>query len=99
MNSMDTLPPQYNGWKITETGLQVDWDLDENIQQIKHRVDYLLHGCKCKSSKCTTKQCKCAKNGQLCGPGCEYKGCLNNQHTPQGERPLYFVMGVSRSLG
>ena len=85
-NSMDLLPPQYNGWKMTETGLQVDWDSDENIQQIKQHVDFLLHGCKCKSSKCTAKQCKCVKNGQLCGPGCECKGCLNNQHT--GERQI-----------
>ena len=60
-NVMDPLPPQCNGWKQTETGLEVEWDSEDNIKQIKHRVDFLLHGCKCKSSKCQTKLCKCEK--------------------------------------
>lgn len=87
-NIMDPLPPHENGWKMTTMGLQIDWDSDENIQQIKQHVDFLLHGCKCKSSKCTIKLCKCVKNGQLCGPGCECKGCLINQHATQGGRPM-----------
>ena len=68
------IDPQCNGWKQTE---KVECDSEDNIKQIKHCVDFLLHGCKCKSSKCQIKLCKCVKNGQFCGPGCECKGCLN----------------------
>ena len=37
-------------------------------------------------------ECKCVKNGQLCGPGCECKGYLNKQHTPQGELSSQWTM-------
>ena len=50
------LPPQCNGWKQTETGLEIEWDSEDSIKQIKHCVDFLLHGCKYKSSSAMVPQ-------------------------------------------
>ena len=74
-NIMDPLPPQCNGWKQTEAGLEVEWDSEDNIKQVKHCIDFLLHA----NHLCQMKLCKCVKNNQFCGPGCESNGCINNQ--------------------
>lgn len=87
-NEMDILPPQDHGWKLTDKGLDIIWDSEDNVTQIKQRVNFLLRGCKCKASHCKTKLCKCVKSGQLCGPGCECEGCFNNQPTvSSGNQP------------
>ena len=52
------------------------WDVPENIQRVKERVEYVLSGCKCKTG-CGTRRCKCRKSGRSCGPGCHCHGCVN----------------------
>ena len=41
LNIMDPLPPQYNGWKLSESGLEVEWDSEDNIKQIKRVASWL----------------------------------------------------------
>ena len=50
----------------------IDWEAKEVQQQIQK----LAKGCCCKTG-CKTKLCQCKKNAQLCGAGCECRGCTN----------------------
>ena len=45
--------------------------LIKNIEQVWNRVEFLTHGCSCKTG-CMTRRCKCVKAVQQCGPGCSY---------------------------
>ena len=58
------------------------WDVPENIQKVKERVEYVLSGCKCKTG-CGTRRCKCRKSGRSCGPGCQCHGCVNVPNSPE----------------
>ena len=76
-NNMQLLPVISFGWKLNKEVLQIEWDSDENIQTIKEHVTFLLRGCKCTKSKCSTRVCSCRKAGRPCGPGCSCTGCTN----------------------
>lgn len=71
------------GFKVSnvegETVVGVEWDTVENMRKIKENVLYLTRGCSCAKSKCLTRQCKCRKNGNLCGPGCKCRNCENTE--------------------
>lgn len=69
------------GWKMENNKLAVDWESDKNKRAIRDRVSFLMKGCTCKQSKCSTNQCSCHKNNRLCGPGCSCIGCHNNAHS------------------
>ena len=72
-SNMQVLPVTGFGWKLDkEEALQVEW---MNIQNIKERVTFLLRGCKCTKSKCSTQVCSYRKAGRPCGPGCSCIGC------------------------
>ena len=60
-----------------EIQVDITWDTEENIEQIKNNIMYLTRGCSCKKNKCTTRQCKCKKANNSCGPGCRCKNCEN----------------------
>ena len=75
-NSYYTLPLNDNGWKVTEGCLEIDWDDDQNSEQVKENVRLLLRGCGCKKG-CNTKRCSCCKAGRKCGPGCRCSHCEN----------------------
>lgn len=68
------------GWQRVDGKLEVLWDTPENIASACQRVQYALHGCKCKTG-CTTRRCKCLKESRKCGPGCQCIGCLNTAFT------------------
>ena len=77
-NNMQLLPVTSFGWKLDrDEALQIEWDSDENIENIKECITFLLRGCKCTKSKCSTQVCSCRKAGRLCGPGCSCTGCTN----------------------
>ncbi|XP_030853471.1 uncharacterized protein LOC100890520 isoform X1 [Strongylocentrotus purpuratus] len=63
--------------------IQVDiiWDTEENIDKVKNNIMYLTRGCSCKKNKCITRQCKCRKANNVCGPGCRCKSCENIPNT------------------
>ena len=65
-------PPLENfGWKQPDQQtLNIDWDSDSNISQIKERVAFIRKGCSCKTG-CSTGRCKCKKNGSKCGPNAQ----------------------------
>lgn len=50
------------------------------MELANQRVQFVLHGCKCKSG-CTTRRCKCKKEGRTCGPGCQCISCKNTTST------------------
>ena len=77
-SDIQILPVTMFGWKLDKEGaLEIEWDSDENIKNIKERVTFLLRGCKCTKSKCSTRVCSCRKAGRPCGPGCSCTGCTN----------------------
>ena len=53
------------------------WDTPEKIQHAAQQVEFILHGCKCRSG-CSTRRCKFNKGGRLCGPGCQCLHCTNS---------------------
>ena len=72
-----TYPPlDGNGWKVVANQLQVDWDSEDNIAQIRTRVSLIKRGCGCKTG-CMSARCKCRKAGSHCGPGCKCSTCSN----------------------
>ena len=76
------LPPILEcGWKLEENKLTVDWESDKNRKAVRDRVLFLMKGCTCKKSKCSSNICSCHKNNRLCGPGCSCIGCHNNKHS------------------
>ena len=64
------------GWKVENGKLEFEWDSEENMKQIRHRVHLLFKGCTCKKG-CTNRECGCQKNGKRCGPGCTCQNCKN----------------------
>ncbi len=62
------------GWKMSGNTLEIDWDDDDNVQQIKEHVILLLQGCSYKKG-CSTYLCSCRKTGKVCGPGCSCCNC------------------------
>ena len=77
--NMILLPLDAFGWKTQGTDISVEWDSPDNIEKVRNRVAFLLHGCKCKTG-CGTLRCKCLKASRPCGPGCS---CLQCQNMPQ----------------
>ena len=75
-NTMSLLPLQWFGWNTDGETVTVEWESEENKVKIRTRVAFLTHGCGCKTG-CTTKRCKCKKEGHLCGPGCVCTHCQN----------------------
>jgi hypothetical protein len=65
-----------NGWKQSDATLEIDWDSDDHLSQVKTRVALIQKGCGCKTG-CLTGRCKCKKGNALCGPGCKCQGCQN----------------------
>ena len=85
-----------NGWKQTDAHtLEVDWDSDNNICDVRTRVALIKKGCGCKTG-CMTKRCKCKKSGNYCGPGCSCLSCCNSQAQPtQGQVEIEVVEAVN----
>ena len=68
------------GWQLNkDESLCIEWDSRENIQAVNDRISTLLKGCKC-ATGCTTRRCKCRKQGKECAVGCDCTNCLNIQH-------------------
>ena len=81
--TMILLPLDAFGWNTQGTKLSVEWDSPDNIERVKNRVAFLLHGCKCRTG-CTTLRCKCLKVGRQCGPGCACLQCQNRLKDREG---------------
>ena len=78
-NNIDYPPLHGNGWKQTDSqSLQIDWDSDTNICEVRTRVALIRKGCGCKTG-CMTNRCKCRKSGNYCNPGCACLSCCNLQ--------------------
>ena len=76
-NNINYPPLNGNGWKQTDSeSLQIDWDSDFNISEVRTRVALIRKGCGCKTG-CMTNRCKCRKSGNHCGPGCACLSCCN----------------------
>lgn len=56
--------------------LQIVWDTPENIARKLDQLHSVFNGCKCKTG-CTTRRCKCNKENNRCGPGCNCLNCSN----------------------
>ena len=69
-------PLEGNGWEMTNGEIQVVWDSEENIKDVRSRVKLLTTGCQCVTG-CDTNRCGCRKNGKLCSAGCNCKNCQN----------------------
>ena len=67
--------------------LEVIWEVPENVSKVQARLDFAFSGCKCKTG-CTTRRCKCLKQGKTCGPGCQ---CLNCRNLPSIENQSHTV--------
>ena len=65
--------------------IEIMWDSEENMTEIRNNVAFLTRGCACKKNKCVNKRCKCRKNGKLCGPGCRCNDCSNVLERSQPE--------------
>ena len=70
---MDLAPLTSCGWQLNQQRLCIEWDSSENIKVVNERIDALLKGCKC-GTGCTTRRCKCLKQGKKCSVGCD---CTN----------------------
>lgn len=75
-NLMTLKPLHGNGWKETKDGLEIDWDSQENVENVRYRVSLLTKGCGCKKG-CQNARCSCVKRGDKCGPGCTRINCCN----------------------
>ena len=78
-NNMRPLPITSCGWRKENKTIEVEWDSEVNLREIRDRVTFLMRGCACKRSKCKTKQCSCVKNNKSCGPGCSCCDCHNGE--------------------
>ncbi|XP_065194409.1 uncharacterized protein LOC135825714 [Sycon ciliatum] len=65
-----------HGWLLREGVVSVQWDTEEHMAAVHHRVATLTKGCHCKFG-CNTRRCKCRKANGLCGPGCKCHNCQN----------------------
>ena len=68
------------GWQRSGTKLEVIWDTPDNILHADQQVQFILHRCKCRTG-CSTRRCKCKKEGRACGPGCQCIHCTNSAST------------------
>ena len=76
-NEMILRPLQGNGWKITDqAALEIDWNSEEHVESVRHRVALLTKGCNCKTG-CRTARCGCVKRNGKCGAGCNCQNCYN----------------------
>ena len=64
-----------NGWEIVNSEIQVVWDSQENIEDVRSSVEQLT-GCQCVTD-CDTNRYGCRKNGKLYSAGCNCKICQN----------------------
>ena len=78
------------GWQLNDNSLSVEWDSRENIKAVNDRVSTLLEGCKC-ATGCTTRRCKCRKQGKECSVGCD---CTNCSNTTQHQNPVNDIRDV-----
>ena len=72
-SQMSLLPLQWFGWRLQSDAVSVEWDSEENVEQVRQRVSFLTHGCSCKTG-CSTRRCKCVKAGQRYGYDYFWKG-------------------------
>ena len=66
--------------------LKIEWDSQQNIEEVKKRILYYTSGCRCHSGEllCSSKRCGCVRSkGQECGPACKQCGdrCVNTGQT------------------
>ena len=56
--------------------LKIEWDSQQNIEEVKKRILYYTSGCRCHSGEllCSSKRCGCVRKGQECGPACNNVG-------------------------
>ena len=97
-NNMTLLPLDGNGWlRVSDEELAIDWDSQDNIQQVRDRVSLLLKGCGCKSG-CKTNRCSCRKKEKCCGPGCRCN-CENSIHPqPEENRDISHIMHIEEII-
>ena len=70
--------PEHSGWFLTPVNrYAIEWESPEVEEQVRSGINFLVKGCSCKKSKCTTLLCSCRKGSRNCGPGCECHGCAN----------------------
>lgn len=70
-------PPEECGWCLDESGAYTyDWECPEVVSKVKDTINFLTKGCSCKKG-CKTNQCGCRKKKNVCGPGCQCRGCTN----------------------
>ena len=61
-NQISLQPLQENGWKITDQAtLEMDWDSEEHVENVRHRVALLTKGCNCRTG-CRTGWKDCVRN-------------------------------------
>ena len=76
-NQMIPRPLQGNSWKIIDqASLEMDWDSEEHVETVRHRIALLTKECNCKSG-CHTAHCGCVKCNGKCGAGCSCQNCCN----------------------
>ena len=75
------------------------------MERIRKNVLHLTRGCSCAKNKCSSRQCKCKKINEACGPGCTCRNCENLpvQSTPivsvqDGEQTFSDDESVSSSI-
>jgi len=76
LNEINHPPLNQFGWKQSQDSLNIDWDSENNLTNIRHEVALIRKGCGCKSG-CSSARCKCKKANNHCGPGCKCIGCTN----------------------
>lgn len=95
------------GWEhILDSGeVTIKWDSTSNMERIRKNVLHLTRGCSCAKNKCSSRQCKCKKINEACGPGCTCRNCENLpvQSTPivsvqDGEQTFSDDESVSSSI-
>ena len=97
---MSLLPLQWFGWRVQSDTVSVEWDSEENVEQVRQRISFLTHGCSYKTG-CSTHRCKCVKAGQHCGPGCSCTICQNRSTGTRGSITIlntYLCLSISLSL-
>lgn len=85
-NNINYSPLNGHGWKqVNSNTLEIDWDSEDNITEVRTRVAFIKKGCGCKMG-CVTNRCKCKRNNNHCGPGCACQSCGNlpAQAAPDG---------------
>ena len=76
-NQMILRPLKGSGWKITDqASLEMDWDSEEHVETVRHRVALLTKGCNCKTG-CHIACCECVKRNGECGAGSSCQNCCN----------------------